>query len=76
MPDGELSSTGETTQSLNKPGLTVQTLTPDLAKQFGLQNEKGVLLTLISFPQRDIHVNTPEPVEFKLIAGENKEIKE
>ena len=30
---------------------------------------------VISFPQRDIHVNTTEPIEFKVIAGDNKEIK-
>ena len=30
---------------------------------------------VISFSQSDIHMNTPEPIEFKLIAGDNKEIK-
>ena len=44
----ELSASGETTQNLNKLGLTVQTLTPDLAKQLGLQNEKGVLVTRVT----------------------------
>jgi len=48
LSDGGLSATRETTQNLNKLGLTVQTLTPDLAKQFGLQNEKGVLVTQVT----------------------------
>jgi len=33
---------------LNKLALTVQTLMPNLAKQFGLQNEKGVLVTQVT----------------------------
>ena len=48
LPDGEFAATEEPIQSLNKLGLTVQTLTPDLAKQFGLQNEKGVLVTQVT----------------------------
>ena len=48
LPEGELSASGEPIQSLNKLGLTVQTLTPALAKQFGLQDEKGVLVTEVT----------------------------
>ena len=48
LPNGELAATEEPTQSLNKLGLAVQTLTPDLAKQFGLQDEKGVLITQVT----------------------------
>jgi len=48
LPDDEFSASGEPTQSLNKLGLTVQTLTTDLAKQFGLQDTKGVLVTQVT----------------------------
>ena len=47
LPDGELAAVG-TPHSLEKLGLTVQTLTPDLARQFGFQGEKGVVVTQVT----------------------------
>ena len=47
LPDGEFAAAG-TPHSLEKLGLTVQTLTPDLARQFGIQGEKGVVVTQVT----------------------------
>jgi serine protease Do len=47
LPDGELADAG-TPHSLEKLGLTVQTLTPELARQFGFQVEKGVVVTQVT----------------------------
>jgi serine protease Do len=33
---------------MDKLGFTVQTLTPDLARRFGIQNEKGVVVTSVT----------------------------
>jgi len=46
LPDQEPSSS-VTSVSMNDLGLDVQTLTPDLARQFGLQNKKGVVVTQV-----------------------------
>ncbi len=47
LPDGELAAVGAP-HSLEKLGLTVQTLTPDLARKFGIQGEKGVIVTQVT----------------------------
>jgi serine protease Do len=47
LPDGELAAAG-TPRNLEKLGLTVQTLTPNLARQFGIQGEKGVVVTQVT----------------------------
>ncbi|MEJ2622635.1 MAG: DegQ family serine endoprotease, partial [Candidatus Thiodiazotropha sp.] len=36
---------GESTETTNELGLTVQTLTPELARQFGTPSQKGVVVT-------------------------------
>jgi serine protease Do len=43
LPDGELTVAGGS-HNLEKLGLTVQNLTPELARQFGLDGEKGVVV--------------------------------
>ena len=47
LPDGELATVG-TPHNLEKLGLTVQTLTPDLARQLGIQPEKGVVVAQVA----------------------------
>jgi len=47
LPDQEPSS-AVTSVSMNDLGLDVQTLTPDLARQFGLHSGKGVVVTQVS----------------------------
>jgi len=47
LPEGELAAAG-IPHSLEKLGLTVQTLTPELARQFGIQGEKGVVVTQVT----------------------------
>jgi len=47
LPDNELAVDGRS-HSINKLGLTVQTLTPELALQFGIQGEKGVVVTQVT----------------------------
>ncbi len=45
-PDGEKVAT-QSTPSINKFGLTVETLSPETAKSLGHGNEKGVVITQI-----------------------------
>ncbi len=47
LPDSGLTASTET-HTPDKLGLTVQTLTPDLAEQLGYQEEKGVLVTQVN----------------------------
>ena len=47
LPDNELAVDGKS-HNINKLGLTVQTLTPELALQFGIQGEKGVVVTQVT----------------------------
>jgi serine protease Do len=47
LPD-EGPSTTAASHSMEKLGFTVQTLTPDLARQFGIQDEKGVVVTRVT----------------------------
>ena len=47
MPDDELAALGEP-HSLEKLGLTVQTLTPDLARNFGIQDGEGVVVIRVT----------------------------
>ncbi len=53
---------GKTVNRLGKLGLTAQTLTPALAKEFALKDQKGVLIT-------DVDPGSPAD-EAKLIAGD------
>jgi serine protease Do len=47
LPDNELAVVG-TPHNLEKLGFTVETLTPDLARQFGIPGEKGVVVTQVT----------------------------
>jgi len=47
LPDSEPAAVG-TPHNLEKLGLIVQTLTPDLARQLGIQSEKGVVVTQVT----------------------------
>ncbi len=48
LPEGEQQANVHgAPKTLEKLGLTVQTLTPNLAQQFGLKDEKGVLITQV-----------------------------
>jgi serine protease Do len=47
LPDKEASITGRP-HNLEKLGMTVQNLTPELARQFGLEGKKGVVVTNVA----------------------------
>ena len=47
LPEGELAS-ASTPHTVEKLGLSVQTLTPELAQQFDLEDEKGVVVTHVA----------------------------
>jgi len=47
LPDEGLATTSAS-HSMDKLGFTVQTLTPDLARRFGIQDEKGVVVTRVA----------------------------
>jgi len=48
LPEGEQqASSSGAPQTLDKLGFTVQTLTPDLARQFDLKDQKGVIITRV-----------------------------
>jgi serine protease Do len=47
LPDEGLTTTAAS-HSMDKLGFTVQTLTPDLARRFGIQDEMGVVVTRVT----------------------------
>ncbi len=47
LPEGEQQASSSAPQTLEKLGLAVQTLTPDLARQFDLEDNKGVVVTQV-----------------------------
>jgi serine protease Do len=47
LPDEELATTAAS-HSMDKLGFTIQTLTPDLSRRFGIQDEKGVVVTRVT----------------------------
>lgn len=48
MTDSKVAAAQETAQSTEKLGLTVQTVTPDLARQFDVKANEGVLVTEVA----------------------------
>lgn len=47
LPEEEFASAAQP-HSMDKLGFSVQTLTPDLAQQFGIQDKKGVIVTSVT----------------------------
>ena len=47
LPDDE-TATSENPHNLDKIGMTVQDITPELARQFGLERNRGVVITNVS----------------------------